>query len=316
VSSALPSSKQAAPTVSAVIPSYNYGTFVGKAIESVLSQSHPNVECIVVDDGSTDNTREVVARYGDRVHYIYQKNAGLPEARNTGVRAATGDFVGFLDADDEWEPKFVETALQYFEKMPADLGVVACRATQVGLDSKPLGLKRLLPEIDEELSLTDLIFRTRFFPSAVLARKSAVVEAGYFDPNYVSEDRDMWIRIAERHRVFLHGQRLVLIRKHATNMSKNAQSMKEKIKRTIVKSYRAYPQLRGRVFFWLHVWSFFYFQSGWTFYDQGKRLTAIGELLKSLALWPFYSKPKLVNEPALFRIRALAIFLLRKPTVT
>lgn len=310
----LPSPIQQVPTVSAVIPSYNYGAFVGKAIDSVLNQTHPNVECIVVDDGSTDNTREVVGKYGDRVRYIYQKNAGLPEARNTGVRAATGEFVGFLDADDEWEPTFAEVALQFFNKLPKEFGVIACRATQVGLDSKPLGLKRLLPEIDEELKLTDLIFRTRFFPSAVVARKSAVIDAGYFDPNYVSEDRDMWIRIAERHRVFIHGQRLVLIRKHPTNMSKNATSMKEKIKRTIWKSYRAYPQLRGRIFYWLHVWSFFYFQSGWTYYDQGCRWTAIGELLKSLLLWPFYSKPRLVNEPRLFRIRALAIFLLRKPT--
>lgn len=301
------------PRVSAVIPSFNYGAFVGKAIESVLKQTHADIECIVVDDGSTDNTREVVAKYGDRVRYVYQKNAGLPEARNTGVRAATGEFVGFLDADDEWEPTFVEVALQHFNDLPKEFGVVACRSTQVGLDSKPLGLKRLLPDIDEEVTLTDLIFRTRFFPSAVVARKSAVTEAGYFDPNYVSEDRDMWIRIAERHRVFIHGQRLVLIRKHPTNMSKNATSMKEKIKRTIHKSYRAYPQLRGRVFYWLHVWSFFYFQSGWTYYDQGRRWTAVGELLKSLLLWPFYSKPRLVNEPPLFRIRALAIFLLRKP---
>lgn len=308
------SPKQALPTVSAVIPSYNYGAFVGKAIDSVLNQTYPNIECIVVDDGSTDDTREVVAKYGDRVRYVYQKNAGLPDARNTGVKAATGEFVGFLDSDDEWEPNFVEVALGHFNKLAPDFGVVACRATQVGPDSKPLGLKRLLPDVEEELSLTDLIFRTRFFPSAVLARKLAVVEAGYFDTNYVSEDRDMWIRIAERHRVLLHGQRLVLIRKHPTNMSKNAKSMKEKIKRTIAKSYRAYPQLRGRVFFWLHVWSFFYFQSAWTYYDQGKRLTAIGELLKSLVLSPFYLKPHLVNEPPLFRIRALARFILRQPS--
>ena len=309
-----PSPKKAVPTVSAVIPSYNYDAFVGKAIESVLNQTHPKVECIVVDDGSTDNTREVVAKYGNRVRYIYQKNAGLPDARNTGVKAATGEFVGFLDADDEWEPKFVAVALDYFNKLPKEYGVVACRAVQVGLDSKPLGLKRLLPDIDEEVTLTNLIFRTRFFPSAVVARKAAVVDAGYFDSNYVSEDRDMWIRIAEHHRVFIHGQLLVLIRKHSTNMSKNATSMKEKIKRTIWKSYRAYPQLRGKIFYWLHVWSFFYFQSAWTYYDQGKRLTAIGELLKSLVLWPFYIKPHLVNEPPLFRIRALAIFILRRPT--
>jgi glycosyltransferase involved in cell wall biosynthesis len=302
------------PTVSAVIPSYNYAAFVGKAIESVLNQTIRDVECIVVDDGSTDNTREVVAKYGDRVRYIYQKNAGLPDARNTGVKAAQGEFVGFLDSDDEWEPDFVKVALDHFDKLPKEFGVVASRSTQVGPDSQPLGLKRLAPDHDEEASLTDLIFRTRFFPSAVVARKSAVVEAGYFDTNYVSEDRDMWIRIAERHRVFIHGQRLVLIRKHPTNMSKNASSMKTKIKRTIAKAYRAYPQLRHRKFFWLHVWSFFYFQSGWTYYDQGKRLTAIGELLKSLVLSPFYLSPHLVNEPPLFRLRALARFILRRPS--
>src|SRR5687768_12542943 len=91
--------------VSVVIPAYNYGRFVGAAIESVLGQTFADFELVVVDDGSTDDTGDVVARYSDsRLRYIRKENAGLPAARNTGIRAGTADLVAFLDADDTWLP--------------------------------------------------------------------------------------------------------------------------------------------------------------------------------------------------------------------
>src|ERR1041385_8897165 len=86
--------------VSVVIPAYNYARFLPAAIDSALWQEYPASEIIVVDDGSTDNTAEVVKGYGERVRYIHQSNAGLPAARNTGIKAARFDHVAFLDADD------------------------------------------------------------------------------------------------------------------------------------------------------------------------------------------------------------------------
>src|SRR5437016_1233967 len=109
--------------VSAVIPAYNYARFVCRAVDSVLAQTYPHLECIVVDDGSTDNTLEVLAPYGDHIRVITQKNAGLSAARNTGVRNAGGEYVGFLDADDWWQPQKIAKQVALAEKRP-ELGAI------------------------------------------------------------------------------------------------------------------------------------------------------------------------------------------------
>ena len=104
--------------VSCIIPVYNGERFVGEAIATVLAQSHQPVEVIVVDDGSTDGTSAVVRTFGSSVHYIEQPNAGPPAARNAGIRAAQGEFVGFLDADDRWHPEKLTRQLALFDAEP------------------------------------------------------------------------------------------------------------------------------------------------------------------------------------------------------
>lgn len=96
------------PLISVVIPAFNYGRFIGKAIESVLSQTYRDVELIIVDDGSTDETREVVSQYSGRLNFISQINAGQSQARNQGVSKSRGSLIAFLDADDFWEPDKLE----------------------------------------------------------------------------------------------------------------------------------------------------------------------------------------------------------------
>ncbi|KKK55641.1 hypothetical protein LCGC14_3072500, partial [marine sediment metagenome] len=93
-------------SVSVVIPAYNIGDFIARAINSVLAQTHPPDEIIVVDDGSTDNTGEVVKGFGEKVIYIHQQNGGLSAARNTAMRASTCKWISFLDGDDEWLEAF------------------------------------------------------------------------------------------------------------------------------------------------------------------------------------------------------------------
>jgi glycosyltransferase involved in cell wall biosynthesis len=100
--------------VSVIIPTYNYGRFLGDAIQSVLDQTLPASEIIVVDDGSTDNTAAVIATFGDRVKYFRQENAGVCAARNRGVAESTGAVIAFLDADDIWEPTILEKGLSIF----------------------------------------------------------------------------------------------------------------------------------------------------------------------------------------------------------
>ena len=104
--------------VSVVIPTWNRAYSIGQAIESVLGQTYREVEIIVVDDGSTDNTRDVVSAYGDRVVYIHQGNAGCPAARNTGLRVARGEFIALLDSDDVWYPWKLELQIAFLRRYP------------------------------------------------------------------------------------------------------------------------------------------------------------------------------------------------------
>lgn len=110
-------------TVSVVIPAYNRAHRLPAAIDSVLQQRHAALEIVVVDDGSIDDTRLVVGRYGDAVTYVYQAHAGVGAARNTGIRHATGNFIAFLDSDDRWHCFKVSAQLALFERCP-DLGLV------------------------------------------------------------------------------------------------------------------------------------------------------------------------------------------------
>ena len=105
-------------TVSAVIPAYNAGKYVGRAIESVLAQTHKADEIIVVNDGSSDDTAEVVERFGGAVRFIRQENAGASVARNTGIEAATSEWIAFLDADDEWLPNKLKLQTEHLERNP------------------------------------------------------------------------------------------------------------------------------------------------------------------------------------------------------
>lgn len=303
-------------SVSVVIPAYNYAHYLSKAIDSALLQEHANYEIIIVDDGSTDNTAEVIKQYGDRVRYIYQKNAGLPAARNTGIRAARFDYIGLLDADDEWLPGFLCHAMETFDRLPPEFAIVTCRAAYIDGNSTRLFTKRLDVGLPGEITCRDIILKSRFSPSAVVARKAAFEETGFFDETLCSsEDRDMWIRIAGRHRVWLSGKPLALIRRHPANMSKHADRMKASIRRVIRKAYQSQLVSRRHWFFWLRVLSFYHFQAAWMYWNAGRSGQARRELAHSFLLWPCFSNPRTLNEPRLFRLRALRRFLQKPVTL-
>jgi len=105
-------------SISVVIPAYNIEKYIGRAIDSVLTQTHKPDEIIVVDDGSTDGTAAEIKKFGDKVKYIYQQNAGLPAARNTGIKAATGTWIAFLDGDDQWLPKNLMLQTKMLQRNP------------------------------------------------------------------------------------------------------------------------------------------------------------------------------------------------------
>ena len=104
--------------VSVIIPTYNRSSVLSRAIDSVLRQSDRDFELIVVDDGSTDNTKNLIEQYSDQITYIYQDNEGVSAARNLGLKHATGEWVAFLDSDDEWKKKKLEKQIAFIEKNP------------------------------------------------------------------------------------------------------------------------------------------------------------------------------------------------------
>ncbi len=188
------------PLVSVIIPNYNHARFLGDAIRSVLAQTYRPVEIIVVDDGSTDNSGEVAAGFGDQIRYIYQTNAGLSAARNTGLRAAKGSLIGVLDADDMYEPNFLETLVAALQADPQADGVY-CGYRFVDEANNPLPQieNRPLPSTDLYPALLDGNF---FVPESVFLRRRVYDEVGFFDESLrACEDWDVWLRAARKFRL-------------------------------------------------------------------------------------------------------------------
>ena len=188
------------PLVSIIIPNYNHAQYVGDAIWSVLTQEYRNFEIIVVDDGSTDNSRDVITQFGDKVQYIHQKNAGLSAARNTGIKASKGVLIGVLDADDMYESIFLSTLVVTLQENP-DADGVYCGYQFV--DHK----NNLLPQIEarpvDHDKLYDALLDGNFFvPESIFLRRYVYDNVGLFDETLrACEDWDVWLRVTKKYKI-------------------------------------------------------------------------------------------------------------------
>ncbi len=173
------------PLVSIVIASYNYGRFLGEAIASALGQTHGNIEVVVVDDGSTDDSVAVAGRFPVRL--VAKSNEGVARTRNRGAREARGEYLVFLDADDILQPTFVERCLRA-------LGSAAYAYTAVEKFGLQTGLLHTRAFDGRAL------FQGNFIPVSVLIRRAVFLDEGGFDPSWPAhEDHELWARL------FVHG---------------------------------------------------------------------------------------------------------------
>ena len=235
-----PHDKGGGTLVSVIIPCYNQAHFLSEAIESVLAQTHPSFEIIVIDDGSTDNTSEVAARFPS-VRCIRQQNQGLPAARNSGLRAARGSYLVFLDSDDRLLPEAHETGLKYLLDHP-ECAFASGHYRLIDAAGKIVETNPQ-PRIDEDHYLALLQNNYITVPASVMYRREIFDEVGPFDTSLKSsEDYELYLRIARAHPVYCHGQLVAEYRQHGSNMSSNSERM---LKATLTVHGAQWPFVRG-----------------------------------------------------------------------
>jgi glycosyltransferase involved in cell wall biosynthesis len=208
------------PYVSVIIPTYNRCWILKEAIDSVLSQKFSNFEIIVVDDGSTDATNELLSIYGDRITTICQKNNGVSAARNAGISHARGGYIAFLDSDDMWLPEKLSCQHDFFQSHP-DAHI--CQTDEIWIRN---GV-RVNPK-NRHKKPSGMIFEPSLHlclvsPSAVMIKKNLFDAVGLFNESLPAcEDYDLWLRIGLQYPIYLIDRQLVVKRGgHDDQLSRN-----------------------------------------------------------------------------------------------
>jgi len=197
-------STEVSTNVSVIIPAYNSEKFIRRAIDSVLAQTHPAAEIIVVDDGSTDNTGEIVQSYGPPVQYLHQENAGPGAARNAGIRAARGDWIAFLDHDDEWLPEKLQVQLDLLQRHPdlvwatSNFQRCLCDQNRRGLDLAPAQAEQALAGKEYfDSYFSAYLAGCRGCTDTKIIHRKVFETVGHFQTGiHRTEDMDFWCRIA------------------------------------------------------------------------------------------------------------------------
>ncbi|MBX3375542.1 MAG: glycosyltransferase [Phycisphaeraceae bacterium] len=291
---------QPTPRVSVIIPTYDSAAWISDAIGSVLAQSSPPHEIIVIDDGSTDDTASRVAAFGPRVRYVRQVNRGVAAARNRGASMAEGELIAFLDADDVWHPRKLEIQQRALAASPS-FALVGTHTFAWPGEVPDVHATALVHPV----TWSQLVVRNRLTTSSVLVRRDALPGPAPFDEHlHGPEDLDLWLRIAERGRIGLIKAPLVGYRAIEDSLGRRPVSMEQGLQRIMAKldarkAWASRPLLRRRALSHAqYSCAYMYSASGW--YSQ-----ALRRLVSSMALYPLPFQPDEVRMP-LARLRMLA----------
>jgi len=177
--------------ISVIIPTYNSEQFILQSVISVFKQSYKNYELIVVDDGSTDNTRNLLNQYRKNLQYIYQKNSGVSSARNTGIKKSKGEYIAILESDDFYEKYFLEELAEFIDIIDTD--IVYCNMNIVDENNKNIGIR--YKKEPEPVTIKRMLIQNYIVPSQTLIRKKLIENIGLFDEQIeVGDDWDFWLR--------------------------------------------------------------------------------------------------------------------------
>jgi glycosyltransferase involved in cell wall biosynthesis len=297
------------PKVSVIIPAYNCSQYLTEVIESVLKQTYKNFELIFVDDGSTDNTKNIIqkyiASYPEKIKYFYQENKGLAVARNTGIRNAKGEFIALLDADDKWQPTTLEEEVKILVA-ESDVGLVHANTIRISDEGKMLYVNKR-----NKKYLSGSIFKYLFLRKAniscptVLFRKECCNRVGMFDENLTRlgcEDRELWLRISLKYKIKYIDKVLAYYRVRNNSMSKDETKMLQARYYVVNKFFpegKNNKTLRAKALANIHR------ELGDELILKGKFQQAKNQFVTSLRRWPFSIWPwvNLIKATLKFRVK-------------
>lgn len=218
------------PLVSVIIPNYNYARYVRDAVDSVLAQTYPYIEIIVVDDGSKDGSQAVIESYGDKITPLFQENQGVSAARNNGIEVASGEYIAFLDSDDLWSPLKVEMQVEAFIDN-AELGMVHVGVVEI--DDEGRHLSEIKNGKDGWVSSDLLLLSEPVIlggGSGIMVSRKVWEDIGGFDCKMsTSADWDFFYRASVRSKVGFVPSPLLFYRTHGSNMHGNIEAMEHDV---------------------------------------------------------------------------------------
>jgi len=306
------------PTVSVVIPTRDRAAYLVEALDSVFAQTYPGYEIIVIDDGSTDDTRQILLPYiqQERIRYRYQEPAGVSVARNRGVSLAQAGYIAFLDSDDLFLHTKLEEQMKLFEQDPA-LGFVHCSFLKFDDQGRDLGVRdtsrfsgRIYPSMLQEWSVLMAM-------PCMLVRTPVIREVGGFDESMAwAEDLDLWRRIAKKYAVGVVSEPLVRVRVHASSTSYDRGKGSQGFERYLEKAFAEDPGLSPT--FKRRAQARMYTKLGQNLLGEGgvqEMKQVRQDCLKALAAWPFQLSAGLGLAASLFPLgirRGLVTWLRRR----
>lgn len=276
-------SEASKPTVSVVIPTYNRASLLGRSIRSVLEQTYDDLELIVVDDASSDNTSEVVLHFSDsRIRYVRRdRNGNCPAARNAGIIASTGKFVAFNDDDDEWLPDKLERQMRVFEVAPAQVGVVYCDFWAIRNGEKSLyRATHIMPEDGMAFRRALAFPESGIWLQTAIFRKECFDEAGMLDETLpIFSDAEIFFRVCKLY--YLHHMSIPLVNLWVTpgSMMSNHVAIAKDLK-TILTRYQEDIKADSRTE------TKYFMKLSWEMHSVGQQMTACKYLARGLTTSP------------------------------
>lgn len=270
------------PLVSIIVPSYNGEKFIAKAIRSVLLQTYKNWELIIVEDGYTDKTEEIVDSFLDkRINYIKKEHSGISKTRNVGIKEANGEYIAFLDQDDVWLPEKLSVQIEYMQKSDSSVGLVYCK-NYVLQNGKIIMRKR--EKGGKAVLVKEYFFKSGILPSSVLLSRKCLFEVGLFDEKLeLLEDYDLWIRVSNRYKFLYLNKPLFIYVLHKGQYHRNKLKM-IKSREYVHKKYEHI--LKGHN----NILSSMYFRNGHGLFELGDAKKGRYYLIKAIKASNFSAK--------------------------